>query len=339
MFNMIQGQLVGEDPAKRAAPLGADVVQQIRDYVESFGGSVSMGKVTTAFEGVKKSQIEQHFCLVEASASNYVVALSPELGNLALLKQDKVAPAGPKKKKKKTLDPNAPPPPHLEEGSVEQIAMVIQENGGSMMLGKLTSQFEGLKKVQLEPHFHLSQLTPHGEPIVSFSSATQLRPQQHQQRPPLASAAWPTAQAHSRFRPPGPQGQPWSGGSPMGLHAAPPFQVRPGYATQLRFVGLAPGAGLAVPTTMAADGDVEPPALAAGKAKRQRKKADPDAPPPPDLSKEVVEQIVDFVQQAGGTASLGKLTTAFEGVKKAQLEPHFSLEKVEGAGEFTVRLL
>lgn len=67
--------------------------------------------------------------------------------------------AGNKKKHKKTRDPDAPPPMPLEESAVLEIRDFLLKQGGSIMLGRLATRFEGLKKTQLEPHF---QVVPEG---------------------------------------------------------------------------------------------------------------------------------------------------------------------------------
>merc|ERR1711912_226099 len=57
--------------------------------------------------------------------------------------------------------------------------------------------------------------------------------------------------------------------------------------------------------------------------RRKRDKRSKDAPPPGPLDDEMLSEITDYLNDCGGSAPLGKVTTAFEGVKKAQLEENF----------------
>jgi len=50
-------------------------------------------------------------------------------------------------------DPNAPPPESLDWEVSDKIATWIVSEGGTVALGKLTSVFPGVKKVQLEEQF------------------------------------------------------------------------------------------------------------------------------------------------------------------------------------------
>lgn len=61
----------------------------------------------------------------------------------------------------------------------------------------------------------------------------------------------------------------------------------------------------------------------ATKKKKNKVKKDPDAPPPPALQQSQVDAIASYLQDCGGIARLGKLSTRFEGLKKTQVESHF----------------
>merc|ERR1712166_1160901 len=148
----------------------------------------------------------------------------------------------PKAKRAKTpKDPNAPPPPDLDEEMVQQISSYLEERGGSADLGRLTTDIPGLKKTQLEAHFVLA-----------------------------------------------PQG-----GSPdkilVCLHG---FEV----------------------TEESVVTESQPK-----KTKKLRPPKDPNAAPPPPLDDGILQQIREYLEEAGGAAALGKVTSVFPGVKMVQL--------------------
>jgi len=72
------------------------------------------------------------------------------------------------------------------------------------------------------------------------------------------------------------------------------------------------------------------------KQPKAKKEKDPDAPPPPDLGSEVIAEITAHLEDCGGSCVLGKLSTVFSGIKKAQLEAHFDVE--HGEKDSIVRL-
>lgn len=50
---------------------------------------------------------------------------------------------------------SGPPPPALDETSLEEMTLFLEEKGGAMDYGKFANAFPGVKKSQLEPHFVL----------------------------------------------------------------------------------------------------------------------------------------------------------------------------------------
>lgn len=150
-------------------------------------------------------------------------------------------------------DPDAPPPPDLDAEVIQEIQEHLEACGGSTCLGKLTSKFHGLKKVQLEGHFELQ----HGEKdsVVRLLNFEEMQ-----------------------------QGE-------------------------------------------AAVENEEGPAKK--KRKKDRERKDPNAPVPA-LEYDKLQKITDWLGEMGGSAPLGRLTTVFSGVKKAQVEEHFVLTTQEG---------
>lgn len=163
-------------------PLDSSIVQSISEVLVEAGGALPLGKLTTQFEGVKKAQLEPHFSVAAhpsgVSAGDFTVSLigvdgTPMITDTAAFLQPKLEEdfqqRGAKKKKtrvreKKPVDPDAPPPPDLEMDQVNAITSFLQLHGGCVRLGKLCTQFEGVKKVQLQPFFVIA-----GDPAVDMS--------------------------------------------------------------------------------------------------------------------------------------------------------------------------
>jgi len=284
-------------------PLDEAAVLDIRTYIEERGGTVSLGKLTTDKPGIKKAQLEPHFYLVMSPGStqngrggNYLVSTDSNAAVAAAqapplmpgsIEYGQIVPLVPsveqpkKKKRKKEHDPNAPPPQPLDTETLASITNFLQSIGGSLSLGKLTSQFEGLKKVQLEPHFvSLPDGRGTGDFVVSIS------------------------------------GDVAAGAAPIQL-----LQQQ----QALQQMGLAGGQGLAGFSGVSSLSGVAPmeQSVLVPKKKKQKKQRDPDAPPPPPLEQSKVDEIASYLQLQGGVSRLGKLTSDFSGLKKAQLEPHF----------------
>ena len=258
------------------------MVQLVTEHLEGNGGSMPMRSLVSQIAGLKKAQLQQHFYLSPTDqVGNYVVSLTPSKSfvapggvagfvstfvempsQAAALSQVQALDSmeGPAKKRKKnraSADPNAPLEP-LDSEKVESISLHLEAHGGTLLLGKLSSAFEGVKKAQLEQHFII-------------------------------------------------------------------FQGREGNGEWSVSLGQPSAEEFALSTEKA-------------KVRKERKQRDPDAPPPPDLELEKVGEIADFLSQLGGSCSLGKLSTMFEGLKKVQLEPHFQVVRDGDSGSFTVSM-
>lgn len=60
---------------------------------------------------------------------------------------------------------------------------------------------------------------------------------------------------------------------------------------------------------------------------------DDDGVPPPDLDPSYVEEMIKFLEERGGVMDYGRFSNHFAGLKKSQLEPHFTLvPEVQGKG-------
>mmetsp|Transcript_53399 Transcript_53399/g.106241 ORF Transcript_53399/g.106241 Transcript_53399/m.106241 type:complete len:358 (+) Transcript_53399:63-1136(+) len=169
-------------PDEPLPQLDSSIVQSIAEVLIEAGGALPLGKLTTQFEGVKKAQLEPHFAVAAhpsgVSAGDFTVSLlgadgTPMITDASAFLQPKLEedlqPRGAKRKKtrireKKLVDPDAPPPPELELHQVNEITTFLQLHGGCVRLGKLCTQFEGIKKVQLQPFFVIA-----GDPAVDMS--------------------------------------------------------------------------------------------------------------------------------------------------------------------------
>lgn len=231
-------------PAQPCAPLDEDRRAQIELYIQESGGAIPFSVITSNFSGLKKQQVEDAgFGMASFGNGDYMVSTGQAMpsGLLGAVSAG-FEPSFPTKKKVKK-DPDAQAVVHasLDPWQVEEMRAYITEQEGSVAsLGKMTSQFEGVKKAQVEEHFYVTQ-TGDGTFAVTLEAPSQ---------------------------------------------------------KAIRNGGL----------------------VFAKAVKRERKPADPDAPPPPALTPTQVATIGQWLRENGGSASLGKLTSAFPGTKKMQLE-------------------
>lgn len=166
-------------------PLTRVQVQTIHQLIRDNGGSMKGGLLSTKVEGVKKAQLQPHFLIEQppTGGGDYVVTIKGPLKGLANsntfskgsgkqiqrtpMKQIQSPPMGlanSNKKQKKKSDGAAPA--SLSDSQVQAIYDIIQENGGSIRGGHLTTIVEGLKKVQIESHFTVEQISS-GDFMVS----------------------------------------------------------------------------------------------------------------------------------------------------------------------------
>lgn len=355
-------------------PLEDGVVNSIATYLESCGGTQTLGRLTAQFSGVKKAQLEAAFWVYPREG------ISDDLVSLATMDCPQIVnfvpvPSGDEEsKKKRRKDPNAPPPGPLDEQTLQMVVATIQAHGGMMTLGKLTTLFEGLKKMQVEQHFVIAPLVGNGEWSVSLHrlaniprgpdlrglggivQAQQQTGRKRKPRPPIDPDAPPPEPLSPQMVEQITELLQANGGTIQlgrlatvveGVKKAqlePHFYVIP--AENLHgqcAVSLDPNAAQSLAQTGSL---IRPAGFAFGglesgqaKVKKPKKQRDPDAPPPPPLEMEKVLEVRNVLLQAGGAISLGKLTAHFEGLRKLQLEPHFLvLGDATSSGAFTVYL-
>merc|ERR1711924_98593 len=139
-----QKEKAPKDPDAPPPPaLETEVINEITETLEASGGVMFLGRLASKFEGLKKVQLEGHFELEHGDKDTIVRAFGaegdPTQGNLE---------EGPKKKRRRTdrRSKDATPLPPLDDETLEKITEYLNDSGGSAALGKLTSEFSGVKK-------------------------------------------------------------------------------------------------------------------------------------------------------------------------------------------------
>jgi len=192
----------------------------------------------------------------------------------------------------------------LSDEMVQEMKIFLEDNGGSEDWGKFTNQFKGIKKAQLQEHFVF--LPGRGAKRGSGHWRIALEDFQEQEDPNEDAGA---DRALDEV----------DGGDDFGADEA---QHR-----RKRRRGGSDGAGSALPPAPAPPPDEEEEEGATQGARRAKDQA---APPPP-LGEELVQEITEFLEAKGGSEDFGKLAAHFKGVKKVQLQEHFSLWPERGA--------
>lgn len=253
-------------------------------------------------------------------------------------------------RKRKLTTPAQP----LHEDKIAEITAFLDENGGTTSLGKLTTHFSGLKKVQVQEHFHVeehadpengdclvSTFAPEDAPAgVSFTFETK----GHKARKVRASDD-PNAPAPPEL-------------DPDMLNSITEYLgQRDGHSNLGRLTSDFPGLKKAQlePHFLLVRGEKETEVWLFGaeadsgagsisepKKKKQKvkKERDPNAPPPPPLDEVAVQKIYEYISSLGGSAPLGKVTTVFPGVKMVQLsEGGFDVTKPDGSHDSLVSIV
>lgn len=243
------------------------------------------------------------------------------------------------------------PAPELDEATIEKMTRFLEEKGGSMDFGKFTSDFRGVKKSQLEPHF---TLTPEedvggGRWQISLMSAEE-----------AAARPKPTPTADG------------DGGrediqilEDLGRQSGTIslFDVNKGYGfikspevpqgdIYFRRTELPPevpasraikGATVEFDCKVTSNGKPRAFALAVlelpagGEEGSERRRSDE---PAPELPEEKLTEMREYLAEQGGSMDYGKFSNAFAGVKKGSLEGHFEFvaESGNAGGRWTILL-
>eukprot|EP00746_Dinoflagellata_sp_MGD_P162958 gnl/MRDRNA2_/MRDRNA2_90733_c0_seq1.p1 gnl/MRDRNA2_/MRDRNA2_90733_c0~~gnl/MRDRNA2_/MRDRNA2_90733_c0_seq1.p1 ORF type:complete len:278 (-),score=69.74 gnl/MRDRNA2_/MRDRNA2_90733_c0_seq1:12-845(-) len=137
------------------APLDPEQVEAVRAMIHEHGGQIGSGLATTLMPGLKKAQLAEHFSVEVINDGEYILSES----GTGAERESALAVTTQKKTKTKQWVRSTEPPAPLEEEKVEEVSRLIQENGGEIALGKLTTILSGIKKAQLEPLFKVEQIS------------------------------------------------------------------------------------------------------------------------------------------------------------------------------------
>jgi len=256
------------------------------------------------------------------------------------------------------------PPPPLHADMVEKMTQFLEDTGGTMDFGKFTREFKGFKKQQLEPHF---VLTPEDDDAggrwqISLSGAS---PHPLPRPPPRPDREPARAQPDNsedvlmgRF-----EGTIALFDSFKGYGFIKSDEVAEGDVyfkrTELPLEaqsyprGRLVGAKVEFDAMLTSHGKARgervrlldepsqadnPDAQMNGQAARERREP-PEVPTIP-LSDEAVNEMTQFLEDHDGAMDYGKFANAFTGVKKMQLENHFTLvpESQDAGGRWQITL-
>lgn len=138
------------------------------------GGAIALGKLASAFNGLKKAHLvdagfavgggEKGFgdftvCEDAATLEAALAASTPLTARVSLAAKEACLNAG----DPLAADIETRQPPALTLELLMAITSYVQACGGIAALGNLTTLFEGVKKVQLEPHFQVTPIDPLGD--------------------------------------------------------------------------------------------------------------------------------------------------------------------------------
>jgi len=274
---------------------------------------------------------------------------------------------------KGAIDPRTPPPP-LDAATIEDMTRYLEERGGAMDFGKFTRDFRGVKKSQLEDYFRLVpeeddargrwQITlPDVEPLASLDKEPRGQKEETQE-PPADEllghftgviSLYDTAKGYGFIKSDDiQQGDVYFKRTELSPEASSLPRPRL-VGAAVEFDGYLTARGRARATAVRLlDGDADavappppppppPSSRAAGesgptaRAERERERAAALAAP---LDADTIAEMRRFLEEQGGAMDYGKFSNAFAGVKKAQLEDHFTLvpEGQDAGGRWQITL-
>jgi len=290
---------------------------------------------------------------LKGQAVEFTVFLTPDgkprADMIRVLAGGKGAPRAP------DLKPAAP----LDEAQVDEMTKYLEERGGSMDFGKFTRDFKGVKKSQLEPYFTLMAeeddaggrwqimlpgLGPPPPEAIEPKEEKAAEPDGPREDTPLGHFVGDI----SLFDPAKGYGFIKSEEVPEGdvyfRRAHLPAEAQ--HATKAMLVG----AAVEFDCHLTPQGKARAESLkllgplpeASPEAKKEKPSAAPGDGaakkdkvfvPAPALDDEAVQEMESFLEGQGGAMDYGKFANAFPGVKKSQLEGHFTLvQEGEDAG-------
>jgi len=372
-------------------------LEAIREFVRANGGIVNLGKICHDFLGVKKSQLEGSFSLARVGdqwqvgllelgdlmATLPLQAAQPQASEAAALVAAAAAEVAAAGSAPLGAIQNATPEAAaasdvaaLDATQVEAIALYLEQHGGALPLGRLTQNFRGLKRAQLETHFELSHVGVHGQwevrlPGMESQGAemifqgkavpvdTPLPPLTHEQisavRELLAAAPKQTMPfMHVVKSVPGIKRKQLEEHFEI-LQVdkkrfdvtlnGPPGRVDGRKAKQTVGAILRPaGAPVQLVGELAGlEPWLDAPPSTQGVAPPGVAPPSVLPPPimeppdsPPPLAAEAIQQVTQFLESQGGEAPMGKVSSIFKFIKRQQLEGIFELQRI--GDQWVVRL-
>jgi hypothetical protein len=144
-------------PKKDVAPLSKELKQEISTYIEYAGGVALLADVVEVFPTTTVEQLQGTFFSGPNPDGQPMVALTAkhlrDMGGPASQGQpDSTTPS----------HPSAP-----VRVPVQEIRNLLLENGGSIVLGKITSRWQGLKVKQIQEHFSIVDSPHHKDRLVT----------------------------------------------------------------------------------------------------------------------------------------------------------------------------
>jgi len=325
---MLDGKAVPKDTP--LPPLDEGQVAAIRTLLEREDSqSLPITKVFEACPGVKRGQLADHFEVTRVDKKRFMVSLSdspgvvdarrPPLTVLAgirpLTTVSPVPPTGPPPALRATPSSaplaSAPAPP-LDPEIVQQVRQLVDLCGGTANMGRVSAAFKHIKLSQLEEHFTLVRVRDQWQVQLPEESGQAGKVVSYMQSAP---PRLPTRPGPSRLAPtiPRPSSRPTNRVSVFGPLTGSSRAPLPTGA-------LLPPLKAPVPWTTPRVRPSSSRGLPSAPAVLQ------DEPPPP-LDPEVLHSIEILIEEAGGSAPMGRVSQAFMGVKRAQLQEHFDLQR------------
>jgi hypothetical protein len=320
-FQVPGGYLVPASKRQTGGPLSKDVIAKMKNFIMVNGGAVKLGKLGSAFEGVKRKHLEEHFHVEEPfdlASGDAVISLS---GSAPFALQEDSSEHRKKKRSRRKAGDDAPVI-EMDEARVEEIEQHLQENGGVLSLGKLSTVFEGLKKAQLEQHFQVIptekdfEVRSMGDALFQFEGEPsepkrKKRKKDRDPNAPVEELGAVVVQEIEQFL------QENGGVLALGRVTTVFEGVKKAQLEQHFIVN---------PTETDFEVRLHGTAVKSllknySAVKTEREPYRLSGP----LDDDTVQIITDWLADEGGYARMGKLSSDFPGVKKAQLEPHFDV--------------
>lgn len=130
-----------------ASELTQEQLAKINEMLLEQGGQISLGRISSTFQGMRMASLEAHFDIVETKSGCHTVGFKGQLQGL-----DPASLFLPGQVPDRTAS-NPKQPRFVTDDKLSEICQFVQKIGGKCNLGMLSSQYIGLKKAQLEQFF------------------------------------------------------------------------------------------------------------------------------------------------------------------------------------------